>query len=282
MPYIPNTDDDRRIMLEKIGAKSVDDLLAAVPQNIRLKSPLKLPEPLSEFELLAEMKQISNKNKSDLIDFAGGGIYDHFIPAAVGAIVNRPEFLTAYTPYQAEVSQGTLQAIYEFQTHICRLTGMDAANASMYDGATAAAEAVHLALSHKKRQKIIISETVSPLFREVIKTYLSGYKAEIIIAPSINGVTDSNRLEKIIDENTAGIVLAQPNFFGIIEDIDIGSELIHKVGGLLIMAVDPIASVLLKTPAEWGADIVVGEGQSLGLPVNFGGPLLGFFAVKRD
>jgi glycine dehydrogenase subunit 1 len=282
MPYIPNTDDDRRIMLQKIGVQNVEDLLKPIPQNLRLKKALNLPEPISELELLREMRHISQENKTDLVIFAGGGVYDHFIPAAVGAIIERPEFLTAYTPYQAEVSQGTLQVIYEFQTHICRLTGMDVANASMYDGASAVAEAVHLSLAHTKRKRIIISETVSPLFRDVIMTYLSGLEIEVVVIPQVGGTTDFNRLKESINDDTAGVVLAQPNFFGLIEDVEIGAELIHQAGGHLIMAIDPIAAVLLKTPSECGADIVVGEGQPLGIPLNFGGPLLGFFAVKKE
>jgi glycine dehydrogenase subunit 1 len=282
MPYIPNTDDDRRIMLQKIGVNNIDDLIRPVPENLRLKGSLHLPEPLSELELSRQMLAISEKNKSDLVMFAGGGIYDHFIPAAIGAIAGRPEFVTAYTPYQAEVAQGTLQVIYEFQSHICRMTGMDAANASMYDGATAAAEAVHLAVSNTKKKRVIISDTVSPLFRDVIATYLSGQHIEIIVVPNSDGKSDFNRIKDLIDDNTAALLLAQPNFFGLIDDIEMGAELIHKVGGLLIMAIDPISAFILKTPADCGADIVVGEGQPLGIPPNFGGPLLGFLAVKKE
>jgi len=282
MPYIPNTDDDRRIMLDRVGAKNIDDLFTPIPENLRVKRPLNLPEPLSEMELVREIEAISIKNRSDLVIFAGGGVYDHFIPAAVDTIINRPEFVTAYTPYQAEVAQGTLQVIYEFQTHICRLTGMDVANASMYDGASAAAEAVHLVLARTKRNRIIISETISPFFREVIKTYLSGQNAEIVLIPQSGGVTDFNRLKDAITGQTAGVLLAQPNFLGMLEDIEAAAEMIHKAGGYLIATADPIAAALLKTPAACGADIVIGEGQPLGIPLNFGGPLLGFFAVKKE
>jgi glycine dehydrogenase subunit 1 len=282
MPYIPNTDNDRRLMLEKIGVKSFDELLIPVPQNVRLNKLLDLPAPLSEMDLLREMEIISRKNKSELAIFAGGGVYDHFIPSAVGTILSRPEFVTAYTPYQAEVAQGTLQAIYEFQTHICRLTGMDIANASMYDGASAAAEAVHLAINHTKRNRILISETINPLFRDVIKTYLSGLKIEIVIVPSRDGLTDYDRLKELIGDSIAGVVLSQPNFFGLIENVEVVAEMIHRVGGLMITAVDPISAALLKSPAECGADIAIGEGQPLGIPLNFGGPLLGFFAAKRE
>lgn len=282
MSYIPNTDDDRRIMLEKIGVKNFQELLKPIPSAIQMKSPLDLPAPLPEMELLREMEEISLRNKTGLVVFAGGGVYDHFIPSALGTILSRPEFVTAYTPYQAEVAQGTLQVIYEFQTNICRLTGMDAANASMYDGASAAAEAVHLALAHTRRNKVVISDTVSPLYRDVIKTYLSGLNVEIVIIPNTKGVTDLEQLRLAIDSNTAALLMAQPNFFGLIEDVEPAANLIHNSGGLFIEAVDPIAAALLKTPAGCGADIAVGEGQPLGIPMNFGGPLVGFLAVKKE
>ncbi|MFH2037041.1 MAG: aminomethyl-transferring glycine dehydrogenase subunit GcvPA [Candidatus Zixiibacteriota bacterium] len=282
MPYIPITPDDRRVMLEKIGVKNLEELLKPIPENLRLKESLKLPPALSELELLSEIKKLSELNKSNLTIFAGGGVYDHFIPAALGAIVFRPEFVTAYTPYQAEVSQGTLQVIYEFQTHICRLTGMDIANASMYDGASATAEAASLAMAKTGRSKIVVSETVNPLFRNLIGTYLSGRNVEIITAPSQDGTTDFNRLHELVDDKTACVITAQPNFFGLLEDIEKAGDLIHKAGGLLVTAIDPISVALIKTPAGCGADIVVGEGQPLGIPLSFGGPLLGFFAVKKD
>lgn len=269
-------------MLQKIGVTGIEELLRPVPQNLRLRAPLKLPEPLSEMELLREMGCTSRKNKSDLVIFAGGGVYDHFIPSAMATILSRPEFVTAYTPYQAEVSQGTLQAIYEFQTHICRLTGMDVSNASMYDGASACAEAVHLAVNHTKRKRILISETVNPLFRDVLRTYLSGLSIEIVSVPHKDGMTDFERLVGLINDKTAGLVLSQPNYFGLIEDIEFGAKLIHEAGGRMIVAVDPISAALLKTPADSGADIAIGEGQPLGIPLNFGGPLLGFFAVKKE
>jgi glycine dehydrogenase subunit 1 len=282
MPYIPNTEDDRRIMLEKIGVRDVEELLLSVPQNLRLKEALRLPAPMSELELVAEIEKISRQNRSDMVIFAGGGLYDHFIPAAMSAILTRPEFVTAYTPYQAEVAQGTLQVIYEFQTHICRLTGMDVANASMYDGASAAAEAAHLAVNHAKKNKILIADNLNPLFREVIRTYLSGLDIEIISVPHRNGLLDLDRLASLADDKTAGLIASQPNYFGLIEDCDKMAEIVHQAGGIFIMAVDPIAAAILKTPAESGADIVVGEGQPLGIPLNFGGPLLGFFAARKE
>jgi len=282
MVYIPNTDDDRRLMLEKIGVASLEDLLAPIPDKLRLKQPLDLPEPLSEMELFRQMKALALKNADYLTVFAGGGVYDHYVPAVVEALAGRPEFQTAYTPYQAEVSQGTLQAIYEFQSHICRLTGMDAANASMYDGASAVAEAALLSMNKTRRAGIVVSDAVSPLYRQVLATYLAGKEVEITIVPHSEGQTDFDRIGEVVNDDTACLILAQPNFFGLIEDIEQGGQLIHKTGGHLIVAADPIAAAVLTPPGEVGADITVGEGQPLGLPLNFGGPLLGFFAVKKE
>ncbi len=268
-------------MLDKLGLQDIADLFTPIPENLRLKKSLNLPPALSEMELLQEIEQISKKNKSDLIIFAGGGVYDHFIPSAVDSIISRPEFMTAYTPYQAEVAQGTLQAIYEFQTCICRLTGMDVANASMYDGGSAAAEAITLSVASKRKSKVLISETVNPLFRQVIDTYVTCRGIEVVLIPQKNGTTDLDKLESSIDDNTACVLLSQPNFFGLLEDIEAAGEMIHKSDGFLIASVDPISAALLKTPGDCGVDIVVGEGQPLGIPLNFGGPLLGFFAVKE-
>ena len=208
MSYIPNTDDDRREMLARIGVKALEDLFDGIPHELRLKRPLNIPA-LSELELLNEIQTLASHNREGLSCFAGGGVYDHFIPAALDTIVSRPEFMTAYTPYQAEVAQGTLQVIYEFQTHICRLTGMEVANASMYDGATAAAEALIMAMSITRRKKIVISETVSPLFRQVIETYLSGLQTETVIVPHIDGFTDISRLHDVVDEQTAAVLVGR-------------------------------------------------------------------------
>lgn len=281
MHYIPNTDDDRRRMLDVIGAGSFGDVISEIPEALRLTRRLDIPH-LSEVELLAEIEELSHRDREGTLCFAGGGVYDHFIPAAVGAIVSRPEFMTAYTPYQAEVAQGTLQAIYEFQTHVCRLTGMDVANASMYDGATAAAEAMLIASNVTRRSKIAVSETVNPLYRQVIDTYLRARGVEIVTVPHVGGLTDLNKLENAVDEATACVLVAQPNFFGLLEDIEPVERMIHKVGGKLVMSIDIIAQAVLKTPGEWGADIVVGEGQPLGVAMSYGGPLLGLFAAKKD
>ncbi len=281
MSYVPNTNNDRGRMLQRIGVRRFEDLLDAIPEHLRLDRPLDIPA-LSELELLEEIKQMSRRSREGMVCFAGGGVYDHFIPSAVGSIINRPEFMTAYTPYQAEVSQGTLQVMYEFQSHICRLTGLDVANSSMYDGASAAAEAVIMAMRVTRRDKIVVSETVNPLYREVIATYLSGRDVDIVTIPHHNGHTDFSRLADTVDEKTAGVLVGQPNFFGLLEDVSQAAEIAHKVGAKLIMAVDPIAQAITKTAADYGADIAVGEGQPLGVPVSFGGPLLGFFAATKD
>jgi glycine dehydrogenase subunit 1 len=268
-------------MLKKIGSADLEELLSPIPADLRLKGSLDIPR-LSEPELLFEIEKLSYKDREGTLCFAGGGVYDHFVPAAVGTIIGRPEFMTAYTPYQAEVAQGTLQAIYEFQTHICRLTGMEVANASMYDGASAAAEAVVIACGLTKRRKVVVSETVSPLYREVIDTYLSAREAEVVTIPHRKGLGDIDRLVDAIDDATACVLIAQPNFFGFLENIQPVIDRIHAVGGKCILAVDPVAQAILKTPGEYGVDIVVGEGQPLGVPLSFGGPLLGIFAARKE
>jgi glycine dehydrogenase subunit 1 len=281
MAYISNTDDDRRRMFEKIGVSSFEEIIDTIPEKLRLNRPLDIPA-LPELQLLAEIETISQKNRTGLTCFAGGGVYDHFIPAALTSVLGRPEFMTAYTPYQPEVAQGTLQVIYEFQSHICRLTGMDVANASMYDGASAAAEAAVISTNITRRHKVVISETVSPLYRQVVKTYLAGRDTSLVTIPHKAGLTDIERLVGEVDDTTAAVLVAQPNFFGLLEEIEPLSEVAMKVGAKLIMAVDPIAQALLRTPADYGADFVVGEGQPLGIPLSFGGPLVGFFAAKKE
>ncbi len=280
MAFIPNTDADRRDMLAAAGAESFEDLLTGIPKSARLDRELSI-EPLSEQELMAEIEQVASRSQQ-LLSFAGGGVYDHFVPAAVNAVIGRPEFMTAYTPYQAEVAQGTLQIIYEFQSHICRLTGMEVANASMYDGASACAEAVLLAMASTKRQKLVLATSLSPLYRQVIRTYLGARQVDFDALDHVDGVIDVQRLADEVDEETAAVIVQQPNFFGRLEDVAAIEEVTHRVGAKLIMAVDPIAQAVLKTPGELGADIVVGEGQPLGLPLSFGGPLVGFFAIRKE
>ncbi len=255
------------------------DLFSDIPASVRLKQALTLPAALSEPELLSELKKQSGQNRESPF-FLGAGSYRHFIPSAVRHIVGRSEFYTAYTPYQAEASQGTLQAIYEYQSMICSLTGMDVANASMYDGATALAEAAFMACRVTGRKKVAVSAAVNPLYRQVLRTYCSAADielAEIAYDPK-SGLT-----EKLSpDGATACVIIQQPNFFGNIEPVDNLADRIHSSGALFVACVDPISLGLLKAPGDHGADIVVGEGQSLGNPQSFGGPGLGLFAAKKD
>jgi len=281
MPYIPNSPDDIKAMLKKIGTADIHDLFKSVPEKLYNREGLKLPEPLAEPELMRHLEELAEKNNPGRITFAGGGIYRHYIPPVVWSLVMRPEFVTAYTPYQAEVAQGTLQVIYEFQTHWCRLTGLDVANASLYDGATAVAEAAMLAMNQTGRNRIVVSESINPLYREVLSAVVSGREIEIVTIPLDVNVTDYGRIREYVDDKAACLILGQPNFFGYLEEIEAGEKAIHEAGGLLVMAVDPISLGALKPPADYGADIAVAEGQSLGIPQNFGGPLLGMFAARQ-
>ncbi|WP_272509025.1 aminomethyl-transferring glycine dehydrogenase subunit GcvPA [Clostridium ganghwense] len=280
-PYIPNVLEQEK-MLKSIGVDSIEDLFTDIPQDIRLKGELNIGNPMSELELSKYMKKLSNKNKSldELVCFLGAGAYDHYIPSVIKHITSRSEFYTAYTPYQPEISQGTLQSIFEYETMICNLTGMDVSNASIYDGGTAAAEAAMLAVREKRnRGSIVVSKTVHPETRKIINTYMRFKGIEVIEIDYLDGVTDIEKLEKAVDKNTAGVIVQNPNFFGIIEDFTEIEKITHKNNSLLIMSVDPISLGILKTPGEIGADIAVGEGQSLGSTLSFGGPYIGFMAV---
>jgi len=284
MEYIPNTPEDRMEMLEVIGVSDIEELLSSIPAEVRLEGELDLPEPLSELELLEEIKRRSdaNANASDWVCFLGGGAYDHFIPSVVSHILSRSEFYTAYTPYQAEMSQGFLQTIYEFQTMICELTGMEVANASMYDGASAMAEAALMASRITGRDEIVVSSTVNPRYRRVLSTYLRGLGHPVTTVGWVGGITDLEGLSRSISEKTGGVIVQYPNFFGSIEDMRTIIELTHRCGAIAVVVADPIALGLIKSPGEMGADIVVGEGQSLGVPLSYGGPYLGFFAARME
>lgn len=285
MRYIPHTEEDIRQMLAEIGVKTVDELFSEVPSDLRLNRDLDLPEALSEGELLRSLKELASVNATaeTHLSFLGGGAYNHFMPSVVDQLVSRSEFYTAYTPYQPEISQGTLQAIFEYQTLICQLTGMDVSNASMYDGASATAEAVLMAARATRRKQILVASNLHPEYRETIITYCRYLEMELVEIPfSDNGLIDASVLNSHLSKETAAVVVGYPNFFGLIEDLAKLSESAHEQGALLVTAVaEPIALGLLKSPGELGADIVVGEGQSFGMPVSFGGPGVGFFAAKQ-
>ena len=283
MTYISNTAADRREMMAAIGIGEFAELLEPIPLEVRLDRSLNLPPALDEMALVRRLQSLAEKN-SNLdanLCFLGAGLYDHFRPAVVAALQSRGEFLTAYTPYQPELSQGMLQAIYEYQSLICALTGMDLSNASMYDGATGLAEATLMATSLTSRTEIICSRAVNPHYRQVIETYAkwTGFR---IIDVAANGLrTDIDALKGAITPQTACVVAQQPNFFGCLEDVGVITAAAHTAGALSIISVDPISLGLLTPPGDYDADVVVGEGQSLGSPMGFGGPLLGFFACKQ-
>ncbi|MFY9269258.1 MAG: aminomethyl-transferring glycine dehydrogenase subunit GcvPA [Candidatus Manganitrophaceae bacterium] len=284
MEYIPKTAAEEAAMIEAIGVASFEQLLD-IPPSLRLNRPLHLPPPLSQMELKRALSEMARKNldHEKTLSFLGGGSYDHYIPSTVGQVLSKPEFYTAYTPYQAEMSQGLLQTIYEYQTMICQLTGMEVANASVYDGASAMAEGALMAMRVTKRGKVLIARTVHPHYREVVKTYLSGLpSARVKEIPFDAGTTSFDRLGESIDNQTAAVLIQHPNFFGQLEEVEEIERLAHAHGALLVMAVDPISLGILKTPGEFNADIAVGEGQSMGNAMSYGGPYVGFFATRRD
>ncbi|MBI4398446.1 MAG: aminomethyl-transferring glycine dehydrogenase subunit GcvPA [Candidatus Omnitrophica bacterium] len=284
MNYLPLTETDRQAMLCDIGVQCFEDLVRVIPSALRVKD-LNLPGGTSELELARELAELSAQNQppSRCLSFLGGGYYDHFIPSVIHHILSRSEFYTAYTPYQAEASQGTLQTVFEYQSMIAELTGMDVSNASNYDGASAAAEAVLLALRHTGRKKILCAQTLHPEYRQTIQTYCSGSHFKVVEIPyDSRGGLDKARLSAEIDSDTAGFIAGTPNFFGLAEDFSGIAQQLREAGALFILSVNPLSLGILKSPGEWGADIAVGEGQPLGIPMSYGGPGLGFFAVKRD
>lgn len=275
--YLPNTKQEQQEMLKEIGFDSFDALFAHIPNEVKLKE-LNLPSGMSEMEAISEMETIAEKNKVFKHIFRGAGAYNHYIPSIVGSVVNKEEFVTAYTPYQAEISQGILQSIFEYQTMICELTGMDASNASVYDGATAAAEAVAMC-KERKRDVVYVSATTNPQVTAVIKTYCYGSNTKVVMVPEKDGLTDQEALKTLLDDASACFYVQQPNFYGNFENADLLGEITHAAGAKYIMGCNPIALAVMKTPAECGADIAVGEGQPLGLGLAFGGPYLGFMAA---
>lgn len=283
--YLPMTETDKQEMLKTIGVSTTEELFADIPEKIRYKGEMKLRAPLNETALMKELQQLSNKN-ADLQSypsFLGAGVYDHYIPSIVDHVIRRSEFYTAYTPYQPEISQGELQAIFEFQTMICELTGMDIANSSMYDGHTALAEAALVAGSQHKSssRKILVSEGVHPESLHVIETYASGPGIIVETIPLTDGKTDMDELEKQIDEHTAGVILQYPNFYGSIEDLQSAEKLIHQHKSLFIVSSNPLALGVLKSPGSFGADIVTGDAQPFGIPTQFGGPHCGYFTTTK-
>ena len=284
IPYIPNTEADQKEMLKEIGAESIEALFCAIPQNLRLKTDLNLPSSLSEMELINEFRKLSEKNANldEYVSFLGAGSYDHFIPALVDHLSGRSEFYTSYTPYQAEASQGLLQATYEYQSLICQLFKMDVCNASLYDGATALAEAVILAHKVNHGKKVLLAKSVHPEYGQVLTTYIKKTLGlSIIEIDCQNGVTDLTQLKEKINKDTSCVIVQNPNFFGCLEKVDEIEEITHQAGSIYIVSVDPISLGLLIAPGEYKADIAVGEGQVLGGQLNFGGPCLGIFTCKK-
>ena len=281
MPYIANTSCDQAEMLATCGYKNLNDLWLGTGIPDVQADFKELQAGKSEYEVFSSLRRLSEQNRTGLINFLGAGYYDHLIPAAVGNIITRSEFYTAYTPYQPEASQGTLQAIYEYQTAICRLTGMEVSNASMYDGGTALFEAMMLAIRVTGKRKVIISGAVSPIFRKMIQCYSDNLDIELLEVPALNLNSNIELLLQTIDTDTACVLVQYPNVFGTIEDWTDFVTKVHEKRALAVCSTYPIALAFLKTPGEMGFDIVTGEGQSLGIPLNFGGPYLGFMAVKK-
>ncbi len=284
MPYIANTPDDQQAMLQAIGVASVDELFAMVPPELRLDRPLDLPPAMGELELTAHVAELARRNlpAGQVPCFLGAGAYDHFIPAVVDFVAARSEFYTAYTPYQPEASQGTLQAIFEYQSLITQLTGMDVSNASLYDGASATAEAVLMALSAAPhRPKVAVARSLHPEYRQALQTYLANLPVEIAPVPVPGGTVAPADLAQAVDQHTACVVVQQPNFFGCLEDVHAVVEIAHQAGALVVVVADPISLGLLARPGDYGADLVAAEGQALGNPLGFGGPYLGILACRE-
>lgn len=280
MPWIPHTADDTEAMCRAIGVASVEDLFSPVPRALA-GSAIDLPPALDEQAAFRHLRTLSEQNNIPALSFVGGGFYEHFIPAAVDSIAGKREFATAYTPYQAEASQGMLQAIYEYQTHITRLTGLDVANASLYDGATAAAEAMLMAMRATRRHRVAVSATLQPAVREVLETVAAGMGAEVVRVPHFGGATDSEGLRSLLNRETACLIVQQPNYFGCLEAMPKLGEAARESGAIFIAIVNPLSLGLLAPPGEYGADIAAGSGQPLGIPLSYGGPGVGFLACTE-
>ncbi|HEX9418900.1 MAG TPA: aminomethyl-transferring glycine dehydrogenase subunit GcvPA [Methylomirabilota bacterium] len=284
MRYISNTPAQQREMLATIGVGSIEDLLSRIPTKARLSRPLNVPAAMAESDLVRHLRALSalDANADDYACFLGAGSYDHSVPSPINHLISRGEFFTAYTPYQPEASQGTLRSIFEYQSMMAELCGMDVANASLYDGASSVAEAALMAHAVTERKAVVLSKGVNPLYRQVVETYCEGPGIRLKSAPIGDGATDLDALRKAVTGQTAAVVIQHPNFFGCLEDIRAAADIAHGTGALLVVVSDPVNLGLLTPPGALGADIVVGEGQGLGVPMSFGGPNLGVFAAKQE
>ncbi|MBY0512901.1 MAG: aminomethyl-transferring glycine dehydrogenase subunit GcvPA [Gemmataceae bacterium] len=284
MPYLPNTPADQKAMLDTIGATSVADLFAPVPPELRLGRPLDIPPALPEMELTRHVEGLAARNRpaGGLVCFLGGGAYDHFVPTVVDAVAGRGEFYTAYTPYQAEASQGTLQAVFEYQTLVCQLTGLDVANASLYEGGSAVAEAVLMALGATGRAEVLVAASVHPEYRQTLATYVANLNCRVRVLPCPDGTLNPDDVKAAVNDQTACVVAQSPNFFGHLEEMDAIGAAARRTGALFVAGFDPISVGLLKRPGDYGADIAVAEGQGLGVPLGYGGPYLGVLACRDE
>lgn len=281
--YFPHTDDDIRAMLEKIGVKEIDDLYADVPQDVIFKGEYDLPDAMSEMEVRRFFESLDRKNRR-LTVMCGAGAYDHYAPAVIPALISRSEYLTAYTPYQAEISQGTLRYIFEYQSMISELTGMECCNASMYDGATAAAEAMMMAIAAtRKKSRVLLSSTLLPQVRKVVETYAKYHGVAISLIAHNNGNTDLSDLQRLLEaDDVAGVLVPSINRFGIVEDLTGFADAVHARKALLMVYADPSALAVVRTPGEWGADVTCGDAQTLGIPLSYGGPYVGYLACRKE
>jgi glycine dehydrogenase subunit 1 len=280
-PFCATSEQDQKAMFERLGIADFDELFDAIPDELRSEE-LDVPEGLSEMEMMQHIRKIASKNSTNLVNFCGAGFYDHYIPAAVNALSSRGEFYTAYTPYQPEASQGTLQAAFEYQTAICRLTGMEVANASLFDGGTALFEGIMMAMRTTRRNKVLVDEGVNPIYRAMIRCYTQNLSVDYQEIPlSTGGIADRSVYAEVLDDSVGAVVLQNPNFFGCLDNLTELIGRIHEVKALAILSLYPMSASHIETPGAMGADIVTGEGQSLGLPLNFGGPYLGFMATKK-
>jgi glycine dehydrogenase subunit 1 len=285
LSYVLNTPEDQRAMLERIGVASVADLFDNIPAALRLDRPLDVPPALTEVELTAHLQELAacNQSAADAVCFLGGGSYDHFVPAVVDAVAGRGEFYTAYTPYQAEASQGSLQAFFEFQTLVCQLTGLGVSNASLYEGGSAVAEAVLMSLTATGRHgRVLVAESVHPEYRQTLATYLVNLDPRVVTLPAPHGFLDPDDVKKALTDDTACVVVQHPNFFGCLEEVEELAAAAHARGVMFVVSFDPISLGLLKRPGQYGADIAVAEGQCLGTPMSFGGPYLGMLACREE